>query len=131
MSAPDPVPPADSYPRESARTQRYTLGEPRDVVVSPDGSDWGNFGRKITGTKSGEHVFLAGTKGAEFADEVAPRPGDPDDLENAILTVRRTAIDGEVAERVTGEILAIDPAPRTLRAKVPVLSMPNGGAHAR
>lgn len=29
---------ADSYPRESARTQRYTLGEPRDVVVSPDGS---------------------------------------------------------------------------------------------
>ena len=28
---------AVSYPRESARTQRYTLGEPRDVVVSPDG----------------------------------------------------------------------------------------------
>ena len=28
---------ADSYPRQSARTQRYTLGEPRDVVVSPDG----------------------------------------------------------------------------------------------
>src|SRR3954469_21514830 len=27
----------DSYPRESARTQRYTLGEPRDVSVSPDG----------------------------------------------------------------------------------------------
>lgn len=27
----------DSYPRESARTQRYTLGDPRDVVVSPDG----------------------------------------------------------------------------------------------
>ena len=68
-----------------------------------------------------DHVLVA----------VAPRPGDPDDLENAILTVRRTAIDGEVAERVTGEILAIDPAPRTLRAKVPVLSMPNGGAHAR
>jgi len=29
--------PADSFPRESARTQRYTLGEPRDVLVSPDG----------------------------------------------------------------------------------------------
>ena len=27
----------DSYPRQSARTQRFTLGEPRDVVVSPDG----------------------------------------------------------------------------------------------
>ena len=39
MSA-DPIPTTDdalSYPRESARTQRYTLGEPRDVVVSPDG----------------------------------------------------------------------------------------------
>jgi hypothetical protein len=39
MSA-DPTPTTDdavSYPRESARTQRYTLGEPRDVVVSPDG----------------------------------------------------------------------------------------------
>jgi dipeptidyl-peptidase-4 len=28
---------AESFPRQSARTQRYTLGEPRDVVVSPDG----------------------------------------------------------------------------------------------
>ena len=27
----------ESYPRQSARTQRYTLGEPRDVTVSPDG----------------------------------------------------------------------------------------------
>jgi dipeptidyl-peptidase-4 len=26
-----------SFPRQSARTQRFTLGEPRDVVVSPDG----------------------------------------------------------------------------------------------
>ena len=28
---------AVSYPRESARTRRYTLGEPRNVSVSPDG----------------------------------------------------------------------------------------------
>ena len=27
----------ETFPRQSARTQRYTLGEPRDVVVSPDG----------------------------------------------------------------------------------------------
>jgi threonylcarbamoyladenosine tRNA methylthiotransferase MtaB len=52
---------------------------------------------------------------------VTPRQGDPDDLENAILTVRRTALDAEAAERVTGEILSVDPAPRTLRARVPVL----------
>jgi dipeptidyl-peptidase-4 len=35
--ASDAAAPADTYPRQSARTQRYTLGEPRDVVVSPDG----------------------------------------------------------------------------------------------
>ncbi len=72
-----------------------------------------------------DHVLVA----------VTPRPGDPLDLENAIVTVRRIAVDGEVAERVTGEILAIDPAPRTLRAQLPVLagagSMTHGGAHAR
>lgn len=28
----------DSFPRQHARTQRYTLGEPRNVTVSPDGS---------------------------------------------------------------------------------------------
>ncbi len=40
MSADPTTPPdgASSYPRESARTQRYTLGEPRNVVVSPDGA---------------------------------------------------------------------------------------------
>ena len=53
---------------------------------------------------------------------VAPRPGDPTDLENAILTVRRTAIDPDAAERVRGEILHVDPAPRTLRAALPVLA---------
>src|SRR6185312_502928 len=29
--------PADTFPRQYARTQRLTLGEPRNVVVSPDG----------------------------------------------------------------------------------------------
>jgi dipeptidyl-peptidase-4 len=29
--------PADTFPRQSARTQRFTLGAPRDVTVSPDG----------------------------------------------------------------------------------------------
>ncbi len=28
---------ADTYPRQSARTQRFTLGAPRDLTVSPDG----------------------------------------------------------------------------------------------
>ena len=59
---------------------------------------------------------------------LTPRPGDPDDLENAILTVRRMAIDADAAERVTGEILHVDPAPRTLRAALPVLA--GSPAHA-
>jgi threonylcarbamoyladenosine tRNA methylthiotransferase MtaB len=44
---------------------------------------------------------------------VAPRPGDPADLEHAILTVGRRAIDPTVPDRVLGEILAVDlrPAP--------------------
>ena len=29
---------SDSFPRQYARTQRLTLGEPRDLIVSPDGS---------------------------------------------------------------------------------------------
>ena len=32
-----PTDDAISFPRQSARTQRFTLGEPRNVVVSPDG----------------------------------------------------------------------------------------------
>lgn len=32
------MPPADSFPRQSARTRRFTLGQPRTPVVSADGS---------------------------------------------------------------------------------------------
>ena len=52
---------------------------------------------------------------------VAPRPDDPADLENALLTVRRTGVDPGVAERATGEILELDPARRTVRPPLPVL----------
>jgi hypothetical protein len=49
--------------------------------------------------------------------------------------VRRTAVDGEAADRVIGEILALDPAPRSLRAALPVIGRPvtitDGGIHAR
>jgi threonylcarbamoyladenosine tRNA methylthiotransferase MtaB len=75
---------------------------------------------------------------------VTQRPGDPAELEHAILTVRRTGIDPFLPERVTGEILALDPAPRPTRPPtrppratrplLPVLAgppAPIGGAHAR
>jgi threonylcarbamoyladenosine tRNA methylthiotransferase MtaB len=89
-----------------ARWARSGLGTVTRVLVEtrlPDGRWVGH---------AEDHVLVA----------VTPRPGDPRDLENAMLAVRRTAIDREVAERVTGEILAIDPAPRTLRAPLPVLA---------
>jgi threonylcarbamoyladenosine tRNA methylthiotransferase MtaB len=66
---------------------------------------------------------------------VHARDGDAGDLENAILHVHRTAIDGEAADRVTGEILALDAAPRALRTGLPVLggsaATTTGGVHAR
>ncbi len=62
------------------------------------------------------------------------RNGDPDGLENAILTVHRSAIDGDVADCVVGEIIAIDPASLGPIARFPVPdphASPNGGIHAR
>jgi tRNA A37 methylthiotransferase MiaB len=59
-----------------------------------------------------DHVLVA----------VTPRPGDPGDLENAILRVRRTAMDGTADDRVAAEILDVDPAPRALRARLAVLA---------
>ncbi len=55
---------------------------------------------------------------------VTPRPGDPGDLEHAILTVRRTAVDPDNPERVTGEVLALDPRPRP--ARQPLVVVPSG-----
>ena len=57
-----------------------------------------------------DHVLVA----------VAPRSGDPASLENAIVAARRVAIDPASHERVIGEILALDPAPRAVRAPLPV-----------
>jgi threonylcarbamoyladenosine tRNA methylthiotransferase MtaB len=71
-----------------------------------------------------DHVLVAAT----------PRPGDPADLEHAILTVRRTGIDPLAAERVTGETLHLDPAPGSARVALTVLAgapAAIGGAHAR
>ncbi len=70
-----------------------------------------------------DHVLVA----------VVPRADDPVNLENAIVTARRTSADEALAERVTGEIVAVEPPPRMLRATLPVLagSRSNGGADAR
>ena len=67
-----------------------------------------------------DHVLVA----------MAWSPAGSDDLENAILTVRRTAVDREVADRVTGEVLAIDRPRHMLRTALPVLT-PGATAHAR
>jgi threonylcarbamoyladenosine tRNA methylthiotransferase MtaB len=51
-----------------------------------------------------------------------PRRGDPADLENAVLTVRRIAVDDDHPDRVRGELLAVDPAPRAIRSRLAVLA---------
>ena len=66
-----------------------------------------------------DHVLVA----------MLPRHADPVDLENAILTVRRTGIDGEAADRTTGEIIAIDLPRRALRPALAVIA-PGATAHA-
>ncbi len=71
-----------------------------------------------------DHVLVA----------ISPRNGDPADLENAILTVHRVAVDGEVAQRLVGEIRAISPAARSVRAALPVVAAAatsTGGFHVR
>jgi threonylcarbamoyladenosine tRNA methylthiotransferase MtaB len=59
-----------------------------------------------------DHVLVA----------VAPRTGDPDDLENAIVWARRNAIDTANPERATGEILETSLPRRSVRAPLPVLA---------
>ncbi|MFN8630658.1 MAG: hypothetical protein U0838_10170 [Chloroflexota bacterium] len=59
-----------------------------------------------------DHVLVA----------VAPRVDDPADLENAIVTARRVAIDKANPERATGEILEISPPSRAIRPALPVLA---------
>jgi tRNA A37 methylthiotransferase MiaB len=62
---------------------------------------------------------------------VTPRPGDPEDLENALVRVRRIAVDRDAPDRVIGEPLHLQPAPRTLRGAIPVVASPSpGGVHA-
>jgi threonylcarbamoyladenosine tRNA methylthiotransferase MtaB len=83
-----------------ARFAASTVGRPARVLVETPTAD----GRWVGHAE--DHVLVA----------VRPRPGDPPDLEHAILSVRRTGIDGDIADRVTGEIEAIDlPAVRAPR----------------
>jgi threonylcarbamoyladenosine tRNA methylthiotransferase MtaB len=56
-----------------------------------------------------DHVLVA----------VTPRDGDPADLENAVVHVRREVIDEDVPDRVEGAILGLDPAPQALRPALP------------
>jgi threonylcarbamoyladenosine tRNA methylthiotransferase MtaB len=97
---------------------RRSLGTDTRVLVEqrlPDGRWIGH---------AEDHVMVA----------VTPQDGAAD-LENAILAVRRTRIDAHLAERVEGEILGLDPAPRPLRRPLPGVlagpTAPPGRASAR
>jgi threonylcarbamoyladenosine tRNA methylthiotransferase MtaB len=53
-----------------------------------------------------------------------------DELENAIGRVMIDRIDGEVADRAVGSILALDRPRRRIRRDLPVVAAHQGGAHA-
>ncbi|CAM2911754.1 S9 family peptidase [Skermania piniformis] len=91
-----------SYPRESARTQRYTLGLPRDVVVSPDGRRI-LFLRSRSGTDPVTCLWVVdAATGTEtlVADPAALLAGDDHDLPAAERARRERA--REAAGGITG-----------------------------
>jgi threonylcarbamoyladenosine tRNA methylthiotransferase MtaB len=99
----------------TSRFARASIGTTTTVLLEqrlPDGRWVGH---------AEDHVLVA----------VAPRPGDPDDLENALVRVRRIAVDPDAPDRVIGQPLHLHPAPRTLRRVIPVVASPSpGGVHA-
>ena len=114
------------------RTKKARAGELLAVAAEARGA----FARRGLGTVTrvlAETRLPDGRWVGHAADHVltaiTPRAGDPVDLENAIVTVRRTAIDRETADRVVGEISAIDPAPRRLRNALPMVA--TGAVDAR
>jgi threonylcarbamoyladenosine tRNA methylthiotransferase MtaB len=71
-----------------------------------------------------DHVVVAvDGDDVEAVEAVEGRRGAaaPDGLENAIVTVRRTAVDPDAPERVVGAVLALEPG-RPVRAALPVLA---------
>jgi len=99
-----------------ARFARASVGTTARVLIEqrlPDGRWVGH---------AEDHVLVA----------VVPRADDLIDLENALATVRRVAVDPSAADRVIGEPLHLDPPARPLRRPVAVLATPSPGAsHGR
>ena len=48
---------SDTFPRQYARTQRLTLGEPRNIVVSPDGARV-VYCRSLSGSDSVNSLYV-------------------------------------------------------------------------
>src|SRR5690242_18175377 len=100
-----------SYPRLAARTQRFTLGEPRTVVVSPDGRRV-IFARSARGDDPVNCLWLLDVATGEERLVADPRsllePGADEELppdERARRERAREAADGVVS-------FATDPAVR-------------------
>jgi threonylcarbamoyladenosine tRNA methylthiotransferase MtaB len=64
------------------------------------------------------------------AEDHVPVAADGDELENAIGRVMIDGIDGEVADRVVGSIVALDRPRQRIRRDLPVLAAHQGGVHA-
>src|SRR5438445_9751739 len=69
------VPSEDPFPRQLARTQRFTLGRPRGFTVSPDGSRI-VFLRSFAGDDSATGLWVLDLPGARERLVFDPRRGD-------------------------------------------------------
>ena len=114
---------SDTFPRQHARTQRLTLGEPRNFTVSPDGARV-VFSRSATGSDPVNMLWVLDTDGATERLVLDPR-NIPTDLTALTEEEKRRreraregaggvvtySCDAEVTKAVTvlgGQVLVVD-----------------------
>jgi dipeptidyl-peptidase-4 len=94
---------SDTFPRQHARTQRFTLGEPRTLTVSPDGRRI-VFLRSAAGDDPVTALWVADTATGDERCVAGPRSilGDADDLDLPEHERRRRERARESARGITG-----------------------------
>jgi dipeptidyl-peptidase-4 len=94
---------ADSFPRQHARTQRFTLGEPRTLTVSPDGRRI-VFLRSTAGDDPVNALWVADSRSGDERCVADPRrlSAEVDDVELPEQERRRRERARESASGITG-----------------------------
>ncbi|MEO8695396.1 MAG: alpha/beta fold hydrolase [Acidimicrobiales bacterium] len=96
---------ADSFPRQNARTRRFTLGAPRDIKVASDGSRLA-FLRSTSGTDAVNRLWIYDVASREEREVVDPSQLLPAATTDATPAAERSR--RERAREVGGGIVAFD-----------------------